>query len=153
MTPPAADCSPSGRPWSRDRIEPALAVSQQRKADCECASGSWTRTRGFADPGLPCLVTITGVSTAGQVVDNAAAQRFELEVDGQTAFLAYERANGALALIHTEVPEALRGHHIGERLVKFALETGRTEGSRIVAVCPFVRAYLRKHPLQGRGPI
>ena len=84
---------------------------------------------------------------AEQVVDNAAAQRFELQVDGQTAFLNYERANSALALIHTEVPEALRGRHIGERLVKGALDAARAEGSTVVPICPFVRAYLRKHPL------
>jgi len=85
---------------------------------------------------------------ADQVVDNTASQRFELEVDGQVAFLNYERSDGALTLIHTEVPAALRGHHIGDSLVKGALAAARREGSRIVAVCPFVRAYLRKHPLQ-----
>lgn len=87
------------------------------------------------------------VSNLERVVDNTAAERFELQVEGQMAFLTYERANGALTLLHTEVPEALRGHHIGERLVKGALEAGRVEGLRIIPVCPFVRAYLRKHPL------
>jgi uncharacterized protein len=87
------------------------------------------------------------VSNAEQVVDNPAAERFELQVDGQTAFLKYERKNGAMVLVHTEVPEALRGRHIGERLVKGALDAAHAEGSRIVPVCPFVRAYLRKHPL------
>ena len=87
------------------------------------------------------------MSGAEQVVDNTAAERFELEVEGQTAFLKYERENGALVLIHTEVPEALRGHHIGERLVKAALDAARAEGSRTVPICPFVRAYMKKHPL------
>jgi predicted GNAT family acetyltransferase len=86
------------------------------------------------------------VSNPEEVVDNTAEERFELQVDGQMAFLKYERSNGALVLIHTEVPEALRGHHIGERLVQGALDAARAEGSRIVPVCPFVRAYLRKHP-------
>ena len=88
------------------------------------------------------------MSNAEQVVDNAAAERFELVVDGQTAFLKYERTKGRLALIHTEVPAALRGHHIGDRLVKGALDAARAEGSRIVPVCPFVRAYLQKHPTE-----
>ena len=82
-----------------------------------------------------------------QVIDNTGEQRFELNVDGRMAFLQYKRANGALTLIHTEVPEELRGRHLGEQLVQAALAAGRTEGLRIVAVCPFVRAYLRKHPL------
>ena len=81
-----------------------------------------------------------------QIVNNAAAHRFELEVDGQTAFLDYQRSDDALTLVHTEVPPAFRGRHLGERLVQAALDAARSEGLRIVAVCPFVRAYLRKHP-------
>jgi predicted GNAT family acetyltransferase len=83
------------------------------------------------------------------VSDHPERKRFELTVDGQTAFLKYERANGALTLIHTEVPESLRGHHLGDALVKAALAAGRAEGLRIVALCPFVRAYMRKHPIGG----
>jgi uncharacterized protein len=67
-------------------------------------------------------------------------------VNGETAFLVYERTADALTLIHTEVPPALRGHHLGEALVEAALQAGRAAGLRIVAVCPFVRAYMRNHP-------
>jgi predicted GNAT family acetyltransferase len=81
------------------------------------------------------------------VVDNREAGQFELPIEGQTAFLKYERGNGTLTLIHTEVPESLRGRGLGERLVVAALDAARREGRRTIAVCPFVRAYLRKHPL------
>jgi predicted GNAT family acetyltransferase len=80
------------------------------------------------------------------VIDNTAQSRFELTVDGQTAVLVYERTPDELRLIHTEVPAALRGRGLGEQLVKAALERGRADGLRIVAICPYVRAYLRKHP-------
>jgi predicted GNAT family acetyltransferase len=83
----------------------------------------------------------------GDVIDNVDAHRFELQVDGETAFLQYERTNESLALIHTEVPERLRGQRLGERLVVAALESGRAAGLRIIAICPYVRQYLRKHPL------
>ena len=86
------------------------------------------------------------MATSGEVIDNRSAQRFELEIEGETAFLEYNRHNGALVLIHTEVPERLRGHKIGERLVVAALTAARSDGLRIVAVCPYVRAYLKKHP-------
>jgi predicted GNAT family acetyltransferase len=76
--------------------------------------------------------------------DNAALKRFEIAVDGQIAFLVYQRADERLILIHTEVPEALRGRHFGDRLVAGALQVAQVEGLRIVAVCPFARAYLRK---------
>ena len=85
-------------------------------------------------------------SAGGPVVDNQAQQRFELSVSGETAFLQYKRTNDALTLVHTEVPPDLRGHHLGEMLVKAGVEAARSAGLRVVAVCPFVRAYLRRHP-------
>ena len=80
------------------------------------------------------------------VSDNRALSRFELIVDGHTAFLAYERTTDSLTLIHTEVPPELRGRHLGETLVEAALDIARSEGLRVSVVCPFARAYLRRHP-------
>ena len=78
------------------------------------------------------------------VADNAPTSRFELTVDGQTAFLVYKRTAETLELIHTEVPEILRGRHLGDALVEFALDRAHAEHLRVVAICPFVRTYLRK---------
>src|SRR5262249_62080176 len=77
---------------------------------------------------------------------NARRCRFELPLEGQTAFLAYERTSDALTLIHTEVPPPLRGRHLGEALVEAALRAARSAGLRVVMVCPFARAYQRRHP-------
>jgi uncharacterized protein len=84
-------------------------------------------------------------SLAGSVRDNRARNRFELSVGGETAFLVYERTNQTLTLIHTEVPPAERGHHVGEALVEAALHAARSAGLRVIAVCPFAKAYLRRH--------
>jgi uncharacterized protein len=83
------------------------------------------------------------------VTDNATMKRFEIVVDGGVAFLEYERTGYALTLIHTEVPPAFRGRHLGETLVDAALQSARAAGLRIIAVCPFARAYMRKHPAAG----
>src|SRR5262245_11209517 len=80
------------------------------------------------------------------VSDNQAESRFEVAVDGHTAFLAYERTKESLTLVHTEVPNQLRGRHIGETLVEGALQSGRRDGLRISVICPFAREYLRQHP-------
>jgi predicted GNAT family acetyltransferase len=85
-------------------------------------------------------------ASAGEVRDNRAGNRFELETEGQVAFLDYERRPDAMVFIHTEVPAELRGRGLAERLVKAGLDTARREGLRIVAECPFVTAYMRKHP-------
>jgi predicted GNAT family acetyltransferase len=82
----------------------------------------------------------------GSVTDNQQESRFEISANGETAFLAYTRTNETLTLVHTEVPTALRGLHLGDALAEAALRSGRSQGLRIIAVCPFVRAYMRKHP-------
>jgi uncharacterized protein len=88
----------------------------------------------------------SGSSTTPGIRDNRAESRFELTRDGQTAILVYERTPKSFVLVHTEVPPALRGHHLGEALVKAGVEAARAEGLRIIATCPFAREYLRKHP-------
>jgi predicted GNAT family acetyltransferase len=91
-----------------------------------------------------------GEPPAPQVRDNRGADRFEIEVEGHVAFLRYERRGNSLALVHTEVPEALRGRRIGDMLAKAGIEAARSEGLTLVAICPFVRAYLRRHPAAAR---
>jgi uncharacterized protein len=80
------------------------------------------------------------------VRDHREASRFEAVVDGQVAFLEYERRPTAFVLVHTEVPESLRGHGIATQLAKAALQSARSEGLPVVVRCPFVRAYLQRHP-------
>lgn len=92
------------------------------------------------------IARLPATELMSQISDNPARNRFELTVDGHTAFLAYERTMDSLTLVHTEVPVELRGRHLGEALVEGALEIGRREGLRIAVVCPFARAYLRRHP-------
>ena len=81
--------------------------------------------------------------------DNREARRFELDVDGHVAFMEYERRPDAIVLKHTEVPGALRGRGVGNQLVKQAIDHARSEGLRLIVRCPFVRAYLEKHPQGG----
>jgi hypothetical protein len=83
--------------------------------------------------------------------DHREASRFEAVVDGQIAFLEYERRPNAMVFVHTEVPEPLRGRGIASQLAKAALRSARSEGLSIVVRCPFVREYLRRHP-EAAGP-
>ena len=80
------------------------------------------------------------------VRDNAALKRFELESEGRTASLYYRLAPGAITLVHTEVPAQLEGKGIGSALVRGALDVIRAKGLKVVATCPFVVAYMGKHP-------
>ena len=78
--------------------------------------------------------------------DNTALSRFELEDGGVTAVLNYRLAGHVLTLTHTETPVAARGRGLASQLVKGALDEVRARGLKIVPRCPFVRAYLGKHP-------
>jgi predicted GNAT family acetyltransferase len=81
----------------------------------------------------------------GNVHDNTALHRFELPLDGHTAFSEYRRADGILTVMHTEVPKELNGKGIGSALVRGLLDIARAEGVKVRPVCPFVRGYIEKH--------
>jgi predicted GNAT family acetyltransferase len=80
------------------------------------------------------------------VRNNVEAQRYELEVDGHVAFVSYRRSCGVVSLDHTEVPPALGGRGVGSTLVKGMLDLARSEGLKVVPQCPFIAAYIEKHP-------
>jgi predicted GNAT family acetyltransferase len=80
---------------------------------------------------------------ASQQVTNG---RFEIARDGQVAYLEYNLTGKVLQLIHSEVPEALRGHGLASELAQSALEWARAKGVKVDVVCPSVTAYLEKHP-------
>jgi predicted GNAT family acetyltransferase len=86
-------------------------------------------------------------STEIVVQDNPDEQRYELLVDGSLlGSLQYRPRPGAVALIHTEVSPSLEGRGLGARLVAGALDDIRARGLQVVPICPFVRAYIRRHP-------
>jgi len=91
-------------------------------------------------------IRVAPIAVAPDVIDNREAGRFEATVEGQTAVLYYERTPRSLVLVHTEVPPPIRGRHLADVLAKTAIDRAHAEGLQIVAVCPFVKAYLRKHP-------
>ena len=80
------------------------------------------------------------------VSNNPAQQRYELEIDGHTAATYYKIADGVITFVHTEVPPELGGKGLGARLIKGALEQVRSDGLKVIAECPFVKAYIEKHP-------
>jgi uncharacterized protein len=82
-----------------------------------------------------------------EVKDNPAMGRFEIAGGGAVAFVEYERSGGGrIALLHTEVPEALSGQGVGSKLVRGVLDALRAEGARVVPRCEFVAAFVERHP-------
>ncbi len=80
------------------------------------------------------------------VVEKPAENRFELALDGGTALVAYRVDGERLVLIHTEVPEQFAGQGVGSRLAKGVFELIRASGRKAVVRCPFLKAWIAKHP-------
>ena len=85
------------------------------------------------------------MTPVSEVRDNTAKQRFEIEIDGATAFVEYNSSDGVLTFTHTEVPELLGGRGVGSQLARGALKVARERGRKVAATCPFVAAFLKKH--------
>jgi uncharacterized protein len=94
-----------------------------------------------------------GVSTESartRVRDNPDNLRYELlAADEVVGTILYRRSSHAIALVHTEVLPSREGQGLASRLVGGALDDIRERGLRVVPVCPYVQAYLRRHPEYG----
>ena len=81
------------------------------------------------------------------IAHDPASQRFTTEVDGQAAYLEYERADDDVMVItHTIVPPAIGGRGIASDLVRAALEHAEAEGLKVDPRCSYADAWMRKHP-------
>jgi len=72
--------------------------------------------------------------------------RFEIERNGEVAFLEYELSENVLVLSHTEVPKDLRGMGLASSLAETALQWARQHNLKVDIVCPIARGYVTKHP-------
>ncbi len=82
------------------------------------------------------------------VRDNPGLSRYEAFVDDRLAgFSAYELTDGVITFTHTEVDDAFEGRGVGSALVRQELDDVRARGGlRVRPRCPFVRAWIDKHP-------
>ncbi|MDP2358750.1 MAG: DUF5996 family protein [Beijerinckiaceae bacterium] len=117
--------------WDRDLLECAHGAPRQiRRPDAET----------LRPPALSDDVTV-------EREDGPSKGRYRLVVDGLEAEMTYSRAGKGLIIIdHTEMPAALRGRKIGERLVRQAIEDARRDGIAIMPLCPFAKAQIGRHP-------
>ena len=83
------------------------------------------------------------------VRDNPHELRYEILRGGElVGEIRYRTAPGVIVLVHTEVAATEEGRGVGSRLVSGALDDIHARGLRVAPVCPFVAAYLRRHPEQ-----
>jgi predicted GNAT family acetyltransferase len=81
-----------------------------------------------------------------EVIDNPAAGRFEVRLNGEVAFAEYRQKDGYILFPHTVVPPAFEGKGVGGALVRHALAVAREQGQKIMPACSFFAAYIARHP-------
>ncbi|HEY0118841.1 MAG TPA: GNAT family N-acetyltransferase [Cellulomonas sp.] len=81
------------------------------------------------------------------VADAPERSRFEAWLEDGTlaGVAAYTMREDAIVFTHTEVPQEYEGQGIAARIIRFALDDARARNLRVVALCPYVREFLRKH--------
>ena len=81
------------------------------------------------------------------VVRNESEHRYEARLDGVVVgFSKYRLRPGQVVFTHTEIDSAYEGQGFGGQLAKAALDDVRARGEQVVPICPFIRAYIDKHP-------
>jgi predicted GNAT family acetyltransferase len=81
------------------------------------------------------------------VTDATDRRRYEVQVDGELAgFADYQVTADVMVLPHVEVLPRLEGRGLGGTLARAALDDARRRGLRVRPLCPFVRAWIARHP-------
>jgi hypothetical protein len=82
-----------------------------------------------------------------EVRNNEDALRYEAVLDGQAAgFAAYQLSGDRVVFTHTEVSPQAEGKGVASTLIRWALDDVRRQAKRVVPLCPFVVAFLKRHP-------
>ncbi|SKA25856.1 DUF5996 family protein [Consotaella salsifontis] len=145
----------------RESADPEAALLQFLQTTYEAAAdlGGWDREALECAPGRPREPrTVRAPTPAAATADGASEPTVEkdegpskgvyrLTIDGHRAEMTYSVAGEKLIIIdHTEVPDALRGKGVGQRLVERAVMDARASGRSILPLCPFAKATLDKRP-------
>jgi predicted GNAT family acetyltransferase len=81
------------------------------------------------------------------VADQPAREQYEIELGGErVGRLTYRLAGGMITHRHTEIDPSVGGRGLGSALVRFALDDARARGLTVMPACPFVAAFIVRHP-------
>jgi predicted GNAT family acetyltransferase len=82
-----------------------------------------------------------------EVKDERSERAYIVYVDGAPAGRAeYLMRDGRVVFVHTEIDDEHKGLGLARKLVRYALDDVRSKGELLVPICPFVSAYIQRHP-------
>ena len=81
-----------------------------------------------------------------KLIDNATDHRFEMNVDGNIAFIEYKQSPGKVTLLHTEASPQLEGKGAATAVIEKTLDYLEKNNFKLIPLCPLVVAYIKRHP-------
>ena len=81
-----------------------------------------------------------------KVIHNPGEKRFETTIDGKLSKLDYLQNGNNFVITHVGVDPALRGQGVAGKIVEAGLEYARENSYRVVPMCSYAAAYIRRHP-------
>lgn len=73
-------------------------------------------------------------------------QQFQAVVEQQLCRLEYVRDGKTVAMNHVQVPKPVGGRGIAGQLTRHALDWARDEDLKVVANCPYIASWIKRHP-------
>ncbi|HEX7718240.1 MAG TPA: DUF5996 family protein [Woeseiaceae bacterium] len=128
----------------RSTYEAAADLGRWDRDTLECGLGRPATVRPSDSTSLTTKAPLPSEPVGRE--DQASKGRYYMTIDGYEAEMTYSRAGESLIIIdHTDVPDALRGRRVGERMVRQAVDDARKDGVAIIALCPFAKAQFDRH--------
>lgn len=81
-----------------------------------------------------------------EVEHKSDASRFEMNIEGNRCTLDYILDSDVVTMTSVRVPPPVEGRGIAGTLTRFALDHARTQGWSVVPRCPYVAAWIKRHP-------
>ena len=80
-----------------------------------------------------------------EIIHNEAENRFETWIDNQLSKLDYMQDGNTIVMTHVGVYPEHRGQGIAGKLTQVALEYAKERSLRVIPMCPYIAAYIRRN--------
>lgn len=81
-----------------------------------------------------------------EIVNNPDRSRFQSVIGRYLARIDYIQVDDTIVYTHTVVPEELGGQGVASKMARFVLDYARDNDLKVIPQCPFVAAYIKRHP-------
>ena len=81
-----------------------------------------------------------------EIINNESEKRFEVSVNGLLSKLDYLQDENTFVITHVGVQPELRGQGVAGKLTQAGLEFAKAKSLRVIPMCSYAAAYIRRHP-------